>query len=132
MAEGWARYLKGDIFTVYSAGIEKRGLDGRAVRVMAEAGIDISGQYSKHVDELTDVSFDYVITVCDHADKNCPFFPTEARIIHIGFEDPPRLALNAKTDEEALGHYRRIRDEIRKMVEPMPESLGPPLGRRTT
>jgi arsenate reductase len=123
MAEGWARALKADVLEPYSAGIEIHGMNPRAMRVMAEAGADISGQRSKHVDELKDVPFDYVVTVCDHAAESCPLFPGNARIIHHGFEDPPRLAKAAVTEEEALGHYRRVRDEIRKFIESLPQSL---------
>jgi arsenate reductase (thioredoxin) len=115
MAEGWARALKGDVLEAYSAGIETHGLNPNAVKVMAEAGVDISGHRSKHVDELKDVPFDLVVTVCGHANENCPYFP--GQVIHAGFDDPPKLAREAKTEEEGLDHYRRVRDEIRKFVE---------------
>lgn len=117
MAEGWARHLKGDIVDTYSAGIETHGLNPNAVKVMAEAGVDISGHRSKHVDELKDLKFDYVITVCGHANDNCPYFPGKAKVIHAGFDDPPKLAKSAKSEEEALDCYRRVRDEIRDFVE---------------
>ena len=117
MAEGWARHLKGDQIEAYSAGIETHGLNPDAVRVMAEAGVDISGQRSKHVVELRSVEFDYVVTVCDHAHESCPVFPGKAKVIHVGFDDPPRLAANAKTEEERLTPYRRVRDEIRAFIE---------------
>ena len=117
MAEGWARHLKGDRIEAYSAGIETHGLNPDAVRVMAEAGVDISGQRSKHVSELREIEFDYVVTVCDHAHESCPVFPGKAKVIHVGFDDPPRLAANAKTEEERLAPYRRVRDEIRAFVE---------------
>ena len=123
MAEGWARRLKGDLIEPYSAGIEARGLNARAVKVMAEAGVDISGQRSKHVDELLDIPFDYVVTVCDHANDRCPVFPAKVKRIHVSFEDPPRLAANARSEEEALIHYRQVRDEIRAFVERLPEVL---------
>jgi arsenate reductase (thioredoxin) len=123
MAEGWARALRGDVVEPYSAGIETHGLNPNAVRVMAEAGVDISGQRSKHVDELADVPLDVVVTVCGHADENCPRFPGNARVVHRGFDDPPRLARDAATEEEALGHYRRVRDEIRDFIESLPESI---------
>jgi arsenate reductase len=90
---------------------------------MAEAGVDISGHHSKHLDELIDVTFDYVVTVCAHAHETCPIFPRKAKVIHVGFDDPPKLAKDAKTDEEALGHYRRVRDEIRAYVETLPRAL---------
>jgi arsenate reductase len=123
MAEGWTRNLKGKYIETYSAGIEPKRLDPRAGRVMAEAGIDISTQKSKHVNELENIVFDYVITVCGHADENCPVFPGRTRVIHVSFDDPPKLAQGAKTKEEALSHYRRVRDEIKAFVESLPDSL---------
>ncbi len=123
MAEGWTRRLKADQIEPYSAGIEAHGLNPDAVRVMAEAGVDISGQRSKLLDELGDVDFDYVVTVCDHAYESCPVFSGKARVVHVGFDDPPRLAAIAKTEEERLAPYRRVRDEIRAFVETLPDSL---------
>jgi arsenate reductase len=123
MAEDGARALKTHVIEPYSAGIEKKGLNPNAVKVMAEAGVDISGHRSKHLDELKDVAFDYVITVCDNAHESCPLFPGKTRVVHVGFDDPPRLAKTAKTEEEALGHYRRVRDEIRAFVEELPVNL---------
>ena len=123
MAEGWARKLKGGLLEPYSAGIETHGLNQRAVRVMAEAGVDISGQRSKSVAELSGVNFDYVVTVCDRAHESCPVFYGKTRLLHRGFDDPPRLAAGAATEEEALGHYRRVRDEIRQFVETLPGPL---------
>ena len=123
MAEGWARHLKGDVIEPYSAGIEPRGLDPRAVEVMAEAGVDISQQHAKHVDELGGIEFDWVVTVCGHAHEHCPSFPGPTRVVHVGFDDPPQLAAGAKTEGEALAHYRRVRDEIRAFVERLPEAL---------
>jgi arsenate reductase len=124
MAEGWARRLRGDLIEPYSAGIEVRGLDPCAVRVMAEAGLDIAQQRSKHVDELKDVSFDYVVTVCDQAHESCPLFLGRTKVVHVGFDDPPRLARDAKTEDEALAHYRRVREEIRAFIETLPNALG--------
>ncbi len=123
MAEGWARHLKGSEIEPYSAGIEAHGLNPNAVHVMAEAGVDISGQRSKLVGDLHDVQLDYVVTVCGHAHDSCPVFPGKATVVHAGFDDPPRLAANAKTDDERLAPYRRVRDEIRAFVETLPESL---------
>jgi arsenate reductase len=123
MAEGWARTLKGDVLEAYSAGTETHGLNPNAVKVMAETGVDISGQRSKAMDELRDIPFDVVITVCDDAHESCPVFPGKTRMVHVGFDDPPRLAQTAKSEEEALGHYRRVRDEIRSYVEKLPEVL---------
>jgi arsenate reductase len=123
MAEGWARHLKGGVIIAYSAGIETHGLNPLAVKVMAEAGVDISGHRSKHVDEIKDIPFDYVVTVCGHAHEQCPVFPGRAKVVHVGFDDPPKLAADAKTEEEALAHYRRVRDEIRAFVDRLPEAL---------
>lgn len=123
MAEGWARHLKGDQIDAYSAGIEKHGLNPNAVKIMKEAGVDISGHRSKHLDELSEIGFDYVITVCSHAHETCPVFPGEAKVIHVGFDDPPRLARGAKTEEEALKHYRRVCGEIRSYIGSLPEAL---------
>ncbi|NLC70409.1 MAG: arsenate reductase ArsC, partial [Desulfuromonadaceae bacterium] len=99
------------------------GLNPIAVRVMAEAGVDISGQRSKSLDEVLHIPFDFVVTVCGHAHETCPFFPGKARVVHAGFDDPPKLAKEARSEEEALGHYRRVRDEIRDFVETLPEAL---------
>jgi arsenate reductase len=123
MAEGWARHLKGDCVEPYSAGIETHGLNPYAVKVMAEAGVDISAHRSKHLEEVRSILFDYVITVCDHAHESCPLFPGRTRVIHAGFEDPPRLAQEAKTEEEVLNCYRRVRDQIRSFVEQIPDIL---------
>ena len=123
MAEGWACRLKSDEIEAYSAGIETHGLNPYAVKVMKEAGVDISGHRSKLVTEFKDVPFDYVVTVCGHANETCPFFPGKTKVVHVGFDDPPKLAKGAKTEEEALDHYRRVRDEIRTFVERLPEGL---------
>ncbi|NLF26016.1 MAG: arsenate reductase ArsC [Deltaproteobacteria bacterium] len=124
MAEGWARKLKSDVLEPYSAGIETHGLNPNALKVMSEAGVDISGQRSKNVSELSDISFDYVITVCGHANEHCPIFPGKAKVLHKGFDDPPKLAQEAESEEAALGHYRRVRDEIKDFVVSLPEGLG--------
>ena len=123
MAEGWAIHLKSDEIEAYSAGVEKHGMNEHAMRVMAEAGVDISGHTSKLVDELPETNFDYVITVCDNAHESCPFFPGPAKIIHKGFDDPPRLAAQAQSDEEALDCYRKVRDEIKEFIQTLPDSL---------
>jgi arsenate reductase len=116
MAEGWARHLWGDRLECYSAGIEAHGMNPNAVRVMAEEGVDITGQSSKLASTLEQVPLDLVITVCGHADENCPAFLTKARVVHVGFDDPPKLAKTAATEEEGLAHYRRVRDEIRQFI----------------
>jgi len=123
MAEGFARKLMGHLVMPFSAGIEAKGLDPYAVRVMLEVGVDISSQYSKTIGELVGIEFDYCITVCGHAAESCPVFPASTKTIHRGFDDPPRLAADAKNEDEILGHYRRVRDEIRKYIETLPASL---------
>lgn len=123
MAEGWARALKSEQIEPYSAGIETHGLNPDAVRVMAEAGVDISGHRSKYVHELSGIEFDYVITVCDHAQEHCPVFPGRAKVVHRGFDDPPRLADATAAEQDRLAPYRRVRDEIRTFVEQLPQIL---------
>lgn len=123
MAEGFARALRSESIEAYSAGIRAHGLNARAVQVMAEAGIDISGHTSKTVAELPDVRFDYVVTVCSSAHDHCPTFAGDAKIIHIGFDDPPALAKGEETEEAALAHYRRVRDEIKTFVLTLPSVL---------
>ncbi|UCD17878.1 MAG: arsenate reductase ArsC [Candidatus Zixiibacteriota bacterium] len=123
MAEGWARHLIGETIEPFSAGIETHGLNQYAVKAMAEAGVDISHHQSTHVGELVGIPFDFVVTVCDHAAENCPVFPGKARVIHVGFDDPPRSAKDAETEEEALDYYRRVRDEIKDFVESLPRKL---------
>jgi arsenate reductase len=123
MAEGFARALFGGRYRVYSAGIVAKGLDPRAVKVMAEAGVDISTQHSKTLASLGGPVFDLVVTVCADADRNCPVFPAATKKIHHGFDDPPRLAEGAASDDEALAHYRRVRDEIRQFVLTVPQLL---------
>jgi arsenate reductase len=123
MAEAWTRVLKGDRIEAYSAGVDPHDVDPRAVRAMAEAGIDISGQTSKDVDTLEDIEFEYVITLCDQAHQACPVFQAKTRLLHVGFDDPPKLAAGAQTEEEAMVHYRRVRDEIKAFVEKLPKIL---------
>ncbi len=122
MAEGFARHLHGDALEAYSAGLERHGLNPRAVKVMAEAGVDLSGHSSKLLSDLRDVPFDYVVTVCDHAHESCPVFPGKAKVIHRGFDDPPKLAGEAKSEEEALVYYRNVRDEIHSFIVEFTES----------
>ncbi|MCA9120652.1 MAG: arsenate reductase ArsC [Planctomycetaceae bacterium] len=124
MAEGWTRAMKSDSIEAYSAGIEKHGLNPHAIKVMREAGIDISNHRSTTVGELEVAEFDVVVTVCGHADEHCPAFIGSPRVVHVGFEDPPKLAKDAATEEEALVHYRRVRDEIRDFVMGLPQNLG--------
>jgi arsenate reductase len=132
MAEGWARHLKGDVIEAYSAGIETHGLNPNAVKVMAEAGVDISGHKSQHIGDFKEVKLDVVVTVCGHAHETCPIFPGNCKVIHVGFDDPPKmareLARQGASEEEQLECYRKVRDEIRAFVETLPESLN--FGRR--
>ena len=121
MAEGWARHLHGGVIEAYSAGIEKHGLNPLAVKVMAEAGVDIAGCSSKTIADLPLRQFDWVITLCGHAHETCPFFP--GRVLHQGFADPPQLAAGAKNEEEALAHYRRVCDDIRAFILTLPDRL---------
>jgi arsenate reductase len=123
MAEGWARALKSDELEAYSAGIETHGLNPNAVKVMAEAGVDISKHKSENVADLLHIPFDYVITVCGHANEHCPLFPGKAKIIHLGFDDPPKLATQVTGEEDKLNCYRRVRDEIKAFIETLPEQL---------
>lgn len=123
MAEGWTRHLKGNVIEPFSAGIDPHGMNLLAIRAMAEAGVDISKHHSKHADSLRHIAFDCVVTVCDSAREACPIFPSAEKVVHVGFDDPPRLAKNAANDDEAMPHYRRVRDEIRAFVESLPNSL---------
>jgi arsenate reductase len=123
MAEGWARALVGDRIEAYSAGIEAHGLNPNAVEVMREAGVDISAQRSKTLAELGHPPLDLVITVCGHADEHCPAFPGGVKVVHVGFDDPPTLAKAARSREEELSIYRRVRDEIRDFVVTLPERV---------
>lgn len=123
MAEGWARALKGAELEPYSAGTEPHGLNPLAVEAMREVGVDISGHTSKRPEQIG-VSFDVVVTVCDSAHESCPVLPG-ARVVHAGFDDPPRLARGAATKDEAMSHYRRVRDEIRAFVLTLPGAIMP-------
>ena len=127
MAEGWTRHLKGERIEPYSAGMEIHGLNPHAVKVMAEAGVDISGHSSKHVDTFKDFTLDTVVTVCGHARETCPFFPGNCRVLHVGFDDPPKvareLAGKGASEEEQIDVYRKVRDQIKAFVETLPESL---------
>ena len=123
MAEGWTRHLKSDVIEAYSAGVETHGLNPHAVQVMAEAGVDISGHRSQHIDEFKDIQLDVVITVCGHAHESCPVFPGKTKVVHVGFDDPPKLAKQAASENEAVDCYRRVRDQIKAFVETLPESI---------
>lgn len=120
MAEGWARHLKSDVIDAYSAGVWPVGVSSRAIQVMTEAGVDISHQISKHVDDFLAIDFDYVITLCDNARQSCPIFTGHAKMVHKPFEDPTFVA---GSTEEIMRAFRRTRDQIRAFVETLPESL---------
>jgi arsenate reductase (thioredoxin) len=127
MAEGWARALRAGDIEPFSAGTVAKGLDPRAVTVMAEAGVDIGGQKSKTLADLRAAGqseFDLVVTVCGAAHEACPVFPGRTKVLHRGFDDPPKLAEAARSEAEALAHYRRVRDEIRAFVERLPGEPG--------
>lgn len=123
MAEGWAKHLKADEVEAYSAGTKPVDLNPLAVESMNEIGIDISKHHSKSVEDLKDIQFDFVITVCGEAHESCPVFPGKAKVIHQGFQDPPRLAQNSQSKEEALIHYQAVRDQIGEFIKTIPESL---------
>ncbi len=123
MAEGWARALWPERFDALSAGTRPTVVNPLAVKAMAEAGVDISGHRSKHVSELSAGAFDLVVTVCDAARESCPVLPGVHRIIHQPFDDPPQLACSAQCDDDALPHYRRVRDEIRAFVQSLPDTI---------
>jgi len=122
MAEGFCRKYWGHEYNVFSAGTKKHGMNQRAIKVMMESGIDISSQYSKTVDELPDVKFDIVITVCDHAHENCPYYPG-TKIIHVGFQDPPALTKEMTDENEILVIYRKVRDEIEMKIKKLNEII---------
>ena len=123
IAEAWTRTLHTGRLEAYSAGTAPREIDARAISVMAEVGVDLSGHRPKHLGELAGIPFDLVITVCDRANETCPVFSVATKRIHAGFDDPPRLALGARDEEEVIGIYRRVRDEIRAFVETLPQRL---------
>lgn len=127
MGEAWTRAMKSDLYIAHSAGTIAKGLNPKMVQVMREVGIDPAiHQTSKTLQSVLDAGtrLDLVITVCGHAHETCPVFPGgRTRIVHVGFEDPPELEKGAATPEEALGHYRRVRDQIRDFVAGLPASL---------
>jgi arsenate reductase len=120
MAEGWARHLKSGEIEPSSAGTEPQGVNPLAVQVMKEVGVDISGQRSKHVMELLDQPFDYVVTLCGGAREACPVFSSNTKLRHVGFEDP---AVATGNNEQILSVFRKVRDQIRHFVETLPDSL---------
>ena len=125
MAEGWTRHLRSDRIDVTSAGISPGGVSPQAIKVMAEVGIDLTGHTSDNVDQYQHQDFDFVVTVCDCAKDACPVFPGRTKPVHHSFPDPPILAAHAQTEQEALDHYRYVRDLIRDFVLTLPEVLLP-------
>ena len=123
MAEGFVRHLHPDKMDALSAGIIAKGIDPYAIIVMKEAGIDISSQRSKTVNELGKMQFDFIITLCDISEKNCPIFPSKYGIIHQGFDDPPALAAKETDEKQKLTIYRNVRDRIRQYIENLPKLL---------
>lgn len=127
MAEGWTHHLKSDQIEVFSAGVETHGLNLNAVKVMAEAGVDITKQRSQHIDEFKGMGINIVVTVCSHAHENCPAFPVSSRVVHFGFDDPPKmakaLAEKGASEEEQLDCYRKVRDQIKTFVDTLPKAL---------
>ena len=123
MAEGWAKHLQAAAIEPFSAGIEKHGINPMAVKVMAEVGVDISGQKPKLISELAGTSFDYIVAVCDQAAASCPVLPGTGKIVRKSFPDPPKMAAAKTTEKEKLECYRKVRDAIRDFVENLPENL---------
>jgi len=120
IAEGWANHLKSDVIEAYSAGIHPIGVNPKTIEVMAEAGVDISGHESKHIDDLAGIDFDYVVTVCDNAREQCPVFPGKVKLFPKSFEDP---YFATGSEEKVMAEFRRVRDQIKAFVEKLPEIL---------
>ncbi|ADB39929.1 arsenate reductase ArsC [Spirosoma linguale] len=112
MAHGYLQHFAGDRATVYSAGVAPHGVNPLATQVMAEDGVDISHHTSNHVDEYVNLPIDYVITVCDNAREQCPYFPSTAEMIHHSFTDPSHAP-----ESERLAQFRVVRDQIRQYSE---------------
>jgi arsenate reductase len=110
IAEGYLRHFAGDKATIYSAGIETHGVNPKAIQVMAEDGIDISKHTSNNIDEYMEIDFDYVITVCDNAKENCPYFPTRAKMFHQNFPDPAKAT---GTPNEIMNEFRKVREMVK-------------------
>lgn len=108
LAQGYLQHFSADSVQVYSAGVDPKGVNPLAVQVMAEDGIDIAHHTSNHVDEYAEISFDYIITVCDNAREQCPFFPSSAQRFHHSFPDPGH-----DPAVEPLTSFREVRDQIK-------------------
>lgn len=120
IAEGWARHLKSDSINAYSAGVSPIGVSTKAIRTMAEVGVDISNHTSKHFNELREIDFDYVITLCDNAAQSCPSFPGPAKVIHKPFKDP---YFASGSEEQVMSQFAKARDQIRDFVKNIPDNL---------
>ena len=129
MAEAWTNHLWKPALTAWSAGVRAGTLDPLAVAVMLEAGVDIHAHYSKSIPAIASIPFEAVITLCDHARETCPVFPGAPRMLHRRFDDPPSLAARRPHPTDARAVYRRVRDEIRRFVETLPEILTVPVDR---
>ena len=114
IAEGYLRYFSKEKAEIYSAGIETDGVNPKAVTTMKEDGIDISHHTSNNIDEYKNIDFDFVITVCDNAKENCPYFLTKAKVFHHNFQDPAKAV---GTDEKIDQQFRNVRDEIKNYCE---------------
>ena len=123
IAEGWARHLKSNVIEAFSAGISPIGVSRQAIKVMAEAGVDISMHHSEQIDDYSEIDFDYVVTLCENAAENCPVFSGEARIVHRSFNDP---YFATGGEEQIMAVFRKVRDDIKAFVETMPGSLEKP------
>ena len=127
MAEGWTRQLKGDQIKAFSAWIDTHGLNPHMIKVMDEAGVDVSNQKSENIRDFAEHDLDVVITVCGHAHETCPVFPANCKVVHTGFPDPPKmakeLAEKGATEKEQLDCYRSVRDKIKEYILTLPESL---------
>jgi arsenate reductase len=123
MAEGWCHHFHNQRYNSYSAGIETHGLNPWALKVMEEQGLDISHHQSQTLEDLGDIKFDYVFTVCGHAHEHCPIFQGQAKIIHMGFDDPPKLAAGLTEESEILPIYRRVRDHIKESISNLEKTI---------
>lgn len=110
IAEGYLRHFAGQKADVYSAGVETHGVNPKAIATMLEDGLDISGHTSNNIEEYAGIDFDFVITVCDNAKEQCPYFPSRAQKFHHNFPDPARAT---GTDEEVMEQFRKVRQQIR-------------------
>ena len=113
MAHGYLTHFGKGVINGYGAGIETHGVNPRAIKVMAEDGVDISKHTSNNIDEYLDINFEHIITVCDHAKETCPVFPKSGNVVHHSFSDPYGAT---GTEEEILDQFRKVRDEIKAFI----------------